>query len=217
MRGWRTITAGITGLVLGAGLAVTGATSASAATTGHWGAFEVDGSGRAYTGSVSLPGFPETTFTSTSRQAAVVSGATTGQGPYTPPGAVYGNSRGNTYLNQRPSADQPNAASAAVTTYTFAGGTPGAGGWSFVLGDIDAVPAMSEEERADFLATLNRAFDGKVEAIGWGDGGKAIRTMLKANAVPHQEAFLVGAGVGHEVLGETAGLPFTKDIDSWFS
>ena len=41
--------------------------------------------------------------------------------------------------------------------------------------------------------------------------------MLKANAVPHQEAFLVGAGMGHQVLGEAAGLPLTKDIDSWFA
>jgi hypothetical protein len=39
--------------------------------------------------------------------------------------------------------------------------------------------------------------------------------MLKANALPHQEAFLVGAGMGHQVLGEAAGLPLTKDIDSW--
>ena len=40
--------------------------------------------------------------------------------------------------------------------------------------------------------------------------------MLKANALPHQEAFLVGAGMGHQVLGEAAGLPLTKDIESWF-
>ncbi len=33
----------------------------------------------------------------------------------------------------------------------------------FVLGDIDAVPGLSEAERADFLAILNRAFEGKVE------------------------------------------------------
>ena len=38
--------------------------------------------------------------------------------------------------------------------------------------------------------------------------------MLKANALPHQEAFLVGAGMGHQVLGEAAGLPLTKDIDT---
>jgi hypothetical protein len=87
----------------------------------------------------------------------------------------------------------------------------------FVLGDIDAVPAMSEAERADFLATLNRAFDGKVEAIGWGHDGPAIRKMLKTNNLPHQEAFLVGAGMGHQVLGEAAGLPLTKDIESWFA
>jgi hypothetical protein len=90
------------------------------------------------------------------------------------------------------------------------------GGRLFLLGDIDAVPALGEAERADFLGLINRVFDGKVEAIGWGHDGAAIRAMLKANAVPHQEAFLVGAGMGHHVLGESAGLPLTKDIDTWF-
>jgi len=91
------------------------------------------------------------------------------------------------------------------------------GGRLFLLGDIDAVPALTEAERADFLSLVNRAFDGKVEAIGWGHDGPAIRAMLKANNLAHQEAFLVGAGIGHHVLGETAGLPLTKDIDRWFS
>jgi hypothetical protein len=53
--------------------------------------------------------------------------------------------------------------------------------------------------------------------VGWGHDGKAVRTMLKSNAVPHQEAFLVGAGMGHQVLGEAAGLPLTKDIETWFA
>jgi hypothetical protein len=91
------------------------------------------------------------------------------------------------------------------------------GGRLFLLGDIDAVPALSAEERAEFLSIVNRSLDGKVEAIGWGHDGPAIRAMLKSNAVPHQEAFLVGAGMAHQVLGESAGLPFTKDIDSWFN
>ena len=86
-----------------------------------------------------------------------------------------------------------------------------------VLGDIDAVPAMSDAERAEFLAILNRAFDGKVEAIGWGHDGPAVRDMLKANAVPRQEAFLVGTGMAHRVLGEAAGLPLVKDIEGWFA
>ena len=85
----------------------------------------------------------------------------------------------------------------------------------FILGDIDAVPGLNEAERAGFLALLNRAFDGKVEAIGWGHDGPAIRTMLKVNNLPRQEAFLVGAGLGHHLLGEAAGLPLTKDIDTW--
>ena len=92
------------------------------------------------------------------------------------------------------------------------------GGRLFVLGDIDAVPGLTRRRSApSSWRVVNRAFDGKVEAIGWGHDGPAIRTMLKANAVPHQEAFLVGAGMGHQVLGEAAGLPFTKDIESWFS
>jgi hypothetical protein len=91
------------------------------------------------------------------------------------------------------------------------------GGRLFLLGDIDTVPKLTDEERAEFLPLVNRAFDGKVEAIGWGHDGKSIRAMLKGNAVPHQEAFLIGAGMGHQVLGESAGLPFTKDIDCWFA
>jgi hypothetical protein len=91
------------------------------------------------------------------------------------------------------------------------------GGRLFLLGDIDAVPALSDAERAEFLSIINRAFDGKVEAIGWGHDAAALRGMLKANAVPHQEAFMVGAGIGHQMLGESAGLPLTKDLDTWFS
>ncbi|MDP1837252.1 MAG: hypothetical protein Q8N31_05160 [Reyranella sp.] len=87
----------------------------------------------------------------------------------------------------------------------------------FILGDIDAVPALSDAERGEFLFLLNRAFDGKVEAVGWGHDAPAIRALLKANALPRQEAFLVGAGMGHHVLGETAGLPLTKDIDTWLT
>lgn len=91
------------------------------------------------------------------------------------------------------------------------------GGRLLVLGDIDAVPAMAEAERAGFLAVLNRAFDGKVEAVGWGHDAAALRDLLKVHAVPRGEAFLVGAGIGHRVLGETAGLPLVKDIDGWFA
>jgi hypothetical protein len=85
----------------------------------------------------------------------------------------------------------------------------------FLLGDIDAVPGLDAAERAEFLSIVNRAFEGKVEAIGWGHDGPAIRAMLKANNMPHQETFMVGAGMGHRVLAETAGLPLTKDVDTW--
>ncbi|MBF4581514.1 carboxypeptidase regulatory-like domain-containing protein [Curtobacterium sp. VKM Ac-2865] len=160
MRRWRTMTAGLTGIVLGAGLALGGATTASAATAGHWGAFALSGTSRAYTGTMTLPGFPKTTFTSNSRQSAPISGASTWQGPNTGPGAVYGSSRGFSYLNQRPLADQPRPASASTTTYTFAGGTPGAGGWSFVLGDVDA-------DQATVSATLPGGAPASVAQLGF--------------------------------------------------
>ncbi|MDP4333934.1 carboxypeptidase regulatory-like domain-containing protein [Curtobacterium sp. A7_M15] len=132
----RTVTAALTALALGGGLALVGASSASAEPAGHWGTFTLAGQSRAYTGTMTLPGFPETTFESNSRQSTVISGASTWQGTGTGPGAAYGSSRGNTYLNQRPLADATGQPS--VTTYTFAEPTPGASSWSFVLGDIDA-------------------------------------------------------------------------------
>lgn len=135
MRRWRMVAAGLTGIVLATGLALGGATSASATPTGHWGAFTLSGTGKAYTGTMTMPGFPATTFTSNSRQSTVVSGASTWQSAATGPGQLYGSSRGNTYMNQRPNAD--NATSPSTTTYTFDGLTP-VGSWSFVLGDIDA-------------------------------------------------------------------------------
>lgn len=137
MRRWRTITAGLTGIVLGAGLAMGGATSASAATAGHWGVFELSGTNRAYTGTMTMPGFPATTFTSNSRQATAPSGSSVWQSAGTGPGAVYGTSRNLPYLNQRPLADASNPQSAARTVYSFDTPTP-AGSWSFVLGDVDA-------------------------------------------------------------------------------
>ncbi|MCJ1714876.1 collagen binding domain-containing protein [Curtobacterium sp. VKM Ac-2922] len=217
MRRWRMVTAGLTGIVLGAGLALGGATSASAATVGHWGAFEVSGSARAYTGAVALPGFPETTFASTSRQAQVISGATTGQGPATPPGAVYGNSRNNTYLNQRPAFDQTNAQSAAVTTYTFAGGTPGAGGWSFVLGDIDA-------DQATISATLANGQPASIAQLGYQGSYNSCSTVSPGGwscpadpggVAPGQDTPTWNAGTG--VLVGNAAANDTSGASAWFT
>ncbi len=176
MRRSRTVTAALTALALGGGLALVGATSASAEPTGHWGTFTLAGQGKDYTGTVSMAGFPETTFTSNSRQSTVISGNSTWQGPGTGPGGVYGSSRGNTYLNQRPLADAPGQPS--VTTYTFAEPTP-AGSWSFVLGDVDAdrvtIAATTQAGGAATAADLGfRGEDGRgynscsaVSSGGW--------------------------------------------------
>lgn len=159
MRRWRAVTAGLTALALGAGLAIGGATSASAEPVGNWGTFTLSGASRAYSGTMTLAGFPETTFTSDSRQSAVVSGASTWQSASTPSGAVYGTSRGQTYMNQRPNVDSPTSG-ASTSTYTFAEPTPGAQSWSFVLGDVDA-------DRATISATVSGGGAATAEQLGW--------------------------------------------------
>ncbi|MBT1611311.1 carboxypeptidase-like regulatory domain-containing protein [Curtobacterium poinsettiae] len=159
MRRWRAVTAGLTALALGAGLAIGGATSASAEPVGNWGTFTLSGASRAYTGTMTLAGFPETTFTSDSRQSTVVSGASTWQSASTPSGAVYGTSRGTTYMNQRPNVDSPTTG-ASTTTYTFAEPTPGAQSWSFVLGDVDA-------DRATISATVSGGGAATAEQLGY--------------------------------------------------
>jgi hypothetical protein len=148
----RGLAAATTTGVVALALALGGATSASAAQGSSWGEFQVSGSARAYTGTMTLDGgFPVTTFTSTSRQASVPSGSSTWQAASTPPGAQYGTSKGLPYLNQRPSQDSPTAAGAAVTTYTFESATPSSG-WSFVLGDIDADQATITATGVDGVA-----------------------------------------------------------------
>lgn len=83
-------------------------------------------------------GFPDGSLASTSRSGSgvgVQSGSSTFLNSQTPPGAIFGSSRGAAYLNLRPAADDP--ASPSVTVYTFDRPTPSSG-WAFVLGDIDA-------------------------------------------------------------------------------
>ncbi|PCN47690.1 hypothetical protein Csp2054_11320 [Curtobacterium sp. 'Ferrero'] len=139
MQRWRAITAGLTALALGSGLALLGASTASAEPVQQWGTFTLSGGSKAYAGTVTMAGFPATTFTSDSRQSTVVSGNSTWQSASTPPGQRFGTSRGSTYLNQRPLADQSGQPS--TTTYTFSEPTP-VGSWAFVLGDVDADQAM---------------------------------------------------------------------------
>ncbi|MFJ3320919.1 carboxypeptidase regulatory-like domain-containing protein [Curtobacterium sp. NPDC086286] len=193
MRRWRAVTAGLTGIVLGAGLAIGGATSASAAPAGHWGTFTVSGSSKAYTGTMTLPGFPATTFSSNSRQSTVISGASTWQGPSTGPGAVYGSSRGNTYINQRPNADSPTSSAASTTTYTFDGATPGNGSWSFVLGDVDA-------DQATISATVQ--------------GGAAATAAQLGYQSSYNSCSSVSAG-GWSCPADPGGVPAGQDAPTW--
>ena len=91
------------------------------------------------------------------------------------------------------------------------------GGRLFLLGDIDAVPALTDEERAEFLAIVNRSLDGKVEAIGWGHDGPADprHAEVERRAAPGGLPGRCGHGASG-ARGER-GSSLTKDIDSWFA
>ncbi|MBE7163177.1 MAG: carboxypeptidase regulatory-like domain-containing protein, partial [Williamsia herbipolensis] len=223
MRPTKTALGALTVMVLGAALALTGTASAQADVTGHWGTFTLDGTNRQYTGAVQLAGFPATTFTSNSRQSSVISGQSTWQGPSTPPGQVYGSSRGSTYLNQRPLQDQPRPTSASTTTYAFASPTP-AGGWSFVLGDIDADQATITATGADgqpvstaalgFASTYNSC-SAAPSPGGWsctpdpdGTTGRDVPTWDAASGV------LTGNAAAADTAGATAWFSPTVPLRS---
>jgi hypothetical protein len=111
---------------------------ADAATTTRWADFtDLAGAAGAQTGALSLGlgAFPDATIATDAgtRNAGVVSGATTWLSPTTPVGSKYGTSRNQEYLNLP--ATTSNGPS--TTTYTFDTATPTAG-WAIVLGDIDA-------------------------------------------------------------------------------
>ncbi|WP_285103387.1 carboxypeptidase regulatory-like domain-containing protein [Promicromonospora sp. MEB111] len=160
-------TAGGLGVLATAVLVAIGAViptmSASAETTAGWAEWDpLTGSAGDWSTSVRLPagGFPEATVTSDSRGGVgVISGASSWLSAATPPGAVFGSSRDQQYLNLRPQADRPTSPS--TTTYTFERPTP-AGGWAFVLGDIDADRAVVTALGADGrqLAGTELGFQG---------------------------------------------------------
>lgn len=158
MRRVKTVVALLCANVLAvAGVVLAGALPASAQETG-WADWEpLSGSAGNYTTTMQqlAAGFPEATMTSDSRAGSVgvISGASTWLSADTPPGQTYGSSRNRPYLNLRPRAD--NADAPSTTTYTFERPTP-AGGWAFVLGDIDA----------DEVTVTAKGPDGQPVAVG---------------------------------------------------
>lgn len=225
MRRRRAVTAGLTGLLLGAGLAIGGVTSASAAPTGTWGTFTVSGSSKAYTGTVTMDGFPETTSTSNSRQTTVISGASTWQSENTPVGlAGFGTSRNQTYVNQRPNAD--NATSPSTTTYTFADLAPGGQSWAFVLGDIDADQATitATDVNGNAVSGADLGFGGPdattgaynscstVVAGGWSCGRPTADDPTPGSDTPTWNPSPTGGTlVGNDTASDSAG------ATAWFS
>jgi hypothetical protein len=128
---------------LGAGLAAAAAfllvsglpADAASDASGVYADMSVSGSSGAFTGSadMSAAGFPSAKITSDATSVKAPSGQSAFQGPATPVGAVYGSSRGDTYLN----ISTAKGVTTSTTTLDFDSATPAAN-WAFVLGDIDA-------------------------------------------------------------------------------
>jgi hypothetical protein len=196
-------------VVLAALSAVVPAMSATAETSPGWADWEpLTGSAGDWSTTVRLPagGFPAATVTSDSRGGVgVVSGASSWLGPATPPGEVFGSSRGRQYLNLRPQADRPTTPS--TTTYTFERPTP-AGGWALVLGDIDA----------DRAVVTARGADGRLLAgadLGWQGGLNYCQGAGSPSCAGSPEDVATWDPATGELLGN-AGAADTSGAAGWF-
>ena len=184
--------------------AVIPAMSASAETSPGWAGWDpLAGSAGDWSTTMRLPagGFPAATVTSDSRGGVgVISGASSWLSAATPPGELYGSSRGRQYLNLRPQADRPTSPS--TTTYSFERPTP-TGGWAFVLGDIDA----------DRAVVTARGTDGRLltgAELGWQGGfnyctadGSPSCTGVPEDVPTWDPA--TGELIGHVAAADTAG------------
>lgn len=184
--------------------------AASAATTAGWATWEpLGGSAGAFTTTMQLPaaGFPAATVTSDSRggQVGVQSGASAWLSAATPPGAVYGSSQNQPYLNLRPRAD--NASSPSTTTYTFERPTP-AGGWAFVLGDIDADRAVviARDENGQLLTGAE---------LGWQGGFNYCAVTPSPSCTGSATDIATFDPVSGEVIGNAGALD-TSGAAGWF-
>ncbi len=195
--------------VLAALCAVVPAMSASAETSAGWAEWDpLTGSAGDWSTTVRLPagGFPAATVTSDSRGGVgVISGASSWLGPSTPPGDVFGSSRDRQYLNLRPRADRPTTPS--TTTYTFERPTP-AGGWAFVLGDIDADRAVVTARGAD-----GRLLTGA--ELGWQGGFNYCPGTGSPSCAGAPEDVPTWNPTSGELLGN-AGAADTSGASGWF-
>lgn len=180
---------------------------ASAASTTRWASWQpLTGTAGAFATSVQLT--PDATMiatvTSDSRagQVGVVPGASAWLSEGTPVGAKYGSSRDQPYLNLRAKADTPTGSS--TTTYAFQNPTP-AGGWTFVLGDIDAdavrIEAVGPDGQA--LTAEQLGFRGGFNYCAPGTAGKPSCTGA-ADDVPIWDAETLTL-TGNAAAADTAG------------
>jgi hypothetical protein len=196
--------------VLGAVAAVGPALPAAAATTAGWADWEpLTGSAGRWATTMHLPagGFPAAAVTSDSRggQVGVQSGASAWLSEATPPGGVFGSSRDRPYLNLRPRADA--ATSPSTTTYTFERPTP-AGGWAFVLGDLDA----------DRAVVVARGADGEPltgPELGWQGGFNYCAVSPGPSCSGDAADVATFDPVSGEVVGNAAGID-TSGTAGWF-
>lgn len=206
----RRLVAVVAALLVSTPLLMVSGYPAAGVTTGYAAWDQLSGSGGDYRTGMQLPagGFPAATVTSDSRApAAIPSGATAWLSPGTPVGARYGSSQGMAYLNLRPAADT--AGSPSTTTYTFESPTP-PGGWTLVLGDIDADQVTVSATNAEG-APVEVADLGFVGVFNYCDA-----TPKPSSCSPGQGADLPTWNPATATLIGNAGAADTTGASGWF-
>lgn len=206
----RTVGRHIVVLALAGALLLASTVVVSAVTTPGWASWEpLSGSSGGYTTTMQLPagGFPAASVTSDSRrgQVGVQSGGSIWLGEATPPGAVFGGSQDQPYLNLRPRADTSTVP--LTTTYTFERPAP-PGSWAFVLGDIDA----------DRAVVIARGSDGQLltgAELGWQGGFNYCAVTPSPSCTGDSGDIATWDPVTGEVIGNAAGID-TSGASGWF-
>ena len=86
------------------------------------------------------------------------------------------------------------------------------GGRLLLIADPLIHGKLSPEALADLRASLSAALPCAVEAVGLRDD---VKGLLRAAAVPKQEAFFVGTGFADVAVAEAAGLSLFKWAHEW--
>ena len=203
----RIIRIALTSTLLALSLSTWLAGSASAiGGTGTWGSWT--GSGGQGLVDVKSGGFtsPSARFTTDGRSFAIPTGASTWLNSATPPGARFGTSRNQSYVQIG-----TRSGVASTTTMTFDTPTP-ASGWGFVLGDIDAdrIAISAVSSSGTTITNVNAWYRGNFNYCN----GVTPNPCTVSTDVPSWDGVNTATGNGRDTDGASLWLAPTQSLSS---